>query len=54
MSTRIEIYEIANPQNVVASHQINRTMTAAEIRKDIQYLMRYLDTNKFTHRVIKA
>lgn len=53
MGTRIEVYEIANPKNVVASWETNRNLTAAEIRKELPYLMRYLDPKKFTHQIIK-
>ena len=54
MGTRIEIYEIANPTNVVASSQTNRNLSAKEIRKEIAYMMRYLDPKKFSNRIIKS
>lgn len=51
MKTRIEVYEIANPKNVVTSGEWNRHLSAAEIRKEIPILMRYLNPRKFTHRI---
>lgn len=52
MKTRIEIYEIDRPQNIVASGTWNRQLSAAEIRKETKYMMRYSDSKKFASRVI--
>lgn len=52
MKTRIEVYEIARPTNVVASSEWNRRLSASEIRKELRDLKRYLDPTKFTHRII--
>lgn len=51
MKTRIEIFQIARPTNVVASGEWNRHLTAAQIRKELRTLMRWLDPSKFSHRV---
>ena len=51
MKTRIEVYEIARPTNVAASGEWNRRLSTAEIRKEIRNLMRWLDPQKFTHRI---
>lgn len=48
MKTRIEIYEIDRPQNIVASG----SFSTAEIRKETKYMMRYSDSKKFASRVI--
>lgn len=53
MKTRIEIYEIARPKNIVASGSWNRKLRTHEIRKEIAYMMRYHDSRKFTHRIIE-
>lgn len=52
MKTRIEIYEIDRPQNIVASGSWNRQLSTAEIRKETEYMMRYIDSKKFASRVI--
>lgn len=52
MKTRIEVYEIARPTNVVASGEWNRKLSTAEIRKEIRALMRWNDPQKFSHRII--
>lgn len=52
MKTRIEIYEIARPENIVASGEWTRKLSASEQRKELRYLMRYLDPKKYTHRII--
>ncbi len=51
MKTRIEVYEIARPTNVATSGEWNRRLSTAEIRKEVQNLMRWLDPQKFTHRI---
>lgn len=50
--TRIEVYEIARPENIATSGEWTRKLSAAEERKEIRYLMQWLDPNKFTYRVI--
>ena len=52
MKTRIEVYEIGRPKNVAASSEVNRRLSATQIRKELRALMRYLDPQKFTHRII--
>lgn len=52
MKTRIEIYEIDRPQNIVASGSWNRQLSTAEIRKETKYMMRYSDSKKSASRVI--
>lgn len=52
MTTRIEIYEKARPDNVVASSTRNRRLTAPEIRKELRELKRWLDPTKYAHRII--
>lgn len=53
MKTRIEIYEIACPANIVASGCWSRKLRTQEIRKEIAYnMMRHLDAKKFTHRIV--
>lgn len=52
MKTRIEIYEINRPQNIVALGSWNRQLSTAEIRKETKYMMRYSDSKKFASRVI--
>lgn len=53
MKTRIEIYEIANDENVVHSGCWSRKLRTHEIRKEIAYMMRHLDAKKFTHRIVE-
>ncbi|WP_370744633.1 hypothetical protein [Alistipes communis] len=53
MKTRIEIYEIARPANIVASGCWSRKLRTQEIRKEIAYMMRHLDAKKFTHRIVE-
>lgn len=53
MKTRVEIFEVARPANVVASGEWNRHLSASEIRKELRRLMRWLDPKKFAHRIIK-
>lgn len=52
MKTRIEIYEIADPNHIVSDGEWSRKLSAAEIRKEIKYMMRYSDSKKFASRVI--
>lgn len=52
MKTRIEIYKIDQPDNVVASGEWNRRLSVAEIRKEIRALMRWSDPQKHSSRVI--
>ena len=52
MKTRIEIYKIDRPDNVVASGEWNRRLSISEIRKEIRYLMRWSDPKKYSSRVI--
>lgn len=53
MKTRIEIYEIARPTNIVASGSWSRKLRTHEIRKEIAYMMRHLDAKKFMHRIVE-
>lgn len=52
MKTRIEVYEIARPTNVATSGEWNKRLPAAEIRKELRDLKRWLDPQKFSHRII--
>lgn len=53
MKTRIEVFEIARPTNVAASGEWNKRLSAAEIRKELRDLKRWLDPQKFSHRIIQ-
>ena len=52
MKTRIEIYEIANPEHIVSDGVWNKKLSTAEIRKETQSMMRYLDRRKYAYRVV--
>lgn len=52
MRTRIEVYTIANPDNVVTSGEWNRKLLASEIKKELKDLYRWLDPKKHAHRII--
>lgn len=46
MFTIIKIRSKANPDIVVSSSSHNRRLSAAEVRKEIKTLMKYLDPKK--------
>lgn len=50
MKTRIEIYEIIRPSNIIASGEWNRKLTISEERKAISELMRNINPHLFTSR----
>lgn len=52
MKTRIEVYTIANPNNVVTSGEWNRKLLNSEIKKELKDLYRWLDPKKHAHRII--
>lgn len=51
MITRIEIYEINCPNNIIASGEWNRKLTTSEKSKAITELMRNINSHLFTYRV---
>lgn len=52
MKTRIEIYEIADPNHIVSDGEWSLKLSAAEIRNHINYMMRPFDTRKYSYRVV--
>lgn len=52
MKTRIEIYEIADPNHIVSDGEWSRKLSAAEIRKETKYMMRPFDPRKYSSRVV--
>ena len=52
MKTRIEIFEIADPEHVVSDGVWNGKLSTAEIRRETQSMMRYLDRRKYAYRVV--
>lgn len=52
MKTRIEIYEIADPNHIVSDGELSRKLSAADIRNHINYMMRPFDPRKYSSRVV--
>ena len=52
MKTRIEIYEIANPEHVVSDGEWSKRLSAAEIRRETRFMMMHLDSHKYASRVV--